>query len=151
MNDADTRLVIKRTFQAPADKLFKAWTTPTLMQEWFAPGDMTVPSLEADVREGGSYRITMLEAGGEKHTTYGTYKEVVPGKRLVHTWQWEGSEEETLVTIEFHSRGERTTELVLTHERFTTVQAKESHNKGWNGCLQNFESWLEASSQTPHD
>ena len=151
MNNADTRLVIKRTFQAPADKLFKAWTTPTLMQEWFAPGDMTVPSLEADVREGGTYRITMLEAGGEKHTTYGTYKEVVPGKRLVYTWQWEGSEEETLVTIEFYSRSERTTELVLTHERFTTVQAKESHNKGWNSCLQNFESWLEAGSQTPHD
>ncbi len=46
MNDADTRLVIKRTFQAPVDKVYKAWTTPTLMQEWFAPGDMTVPSLE---------------------------------------------------------------------------------------------------------
>ena len=146
MNDANTRLVIKRSFQAPVDKVYKAWTTPTLMQEWFAPGDMTVPSLEADVREGGSYRITMLEASGEKHTTYGTYKEVVPGKRLVHTWQWEGSEEETLVTIEFHARGERTTEVVVTHERFTTTQAKEAHNKGWNGCLQNFESWLEGGS-----
>lgn len=141
MNDADTRLVIKRTFQAPVDKVYTAWTTPTLMQQWFAPGDMTVPSLKVDVREGGSCRITMLEASGDKHATYGTYKEVIPGKRPVHTWRWEGSEEETLVAIEFHARGERTTELVVTRIPAFVVGLFRLR-----GRKQNFESWLEGGS-----
>ncbi|MFQ5936134.1 MAG: SRPBCC domain-containing protein [Acidiferrobacterales bacterium] len=146
MNQGDTRLVMKRAFQAPVEKVYQAWTTPELIQQWFAPGDMIVPKAQADVREGGLFRITMQEPNGETHTTYGTYREVVPHQRLVLTWQWEGADDETLVTIEFHAVGERTTELVLTHEGFATVQAKEAHSQGWNGCLQKLDGTLAAES-----
>lgn len=146
MNKPDRRLILKRTLQAPVEQVYRAWTTPTMIKRWFAPGDMTVPQAQADVREGGSYRITMQESGGDSHTTYGTYREVVPNKRLVQTWQWEGSQEHTLLTIEFRALGERTTELTLTHERFATVDAKEQHNQGWQGCLQKLELALAAKA-----
>lgn len=142
MNKADTRLVLKRTLQAPVEQVYRAWTTPALIMRWFAPGDMTVPQAQADVREGGSYRITMQEPDGESYTTYGIYQQVVPNQRLVQTWQWEGSQEQTLLTIEFRALGERTTELTLTHERFATVEAKDQHQDGWQGCLQKLEATL---------
>ncbi len=142
MNKADTRLVLKRTLQAPVEQVYRAWTTPALIMRWFAPGDMTVPQAQADVREGGSYRITMQEPDGESYTTYGIYQQVVPNERLVQTWQWEGSQEQTLLTIEFRALGERTTELTLTHERFATVEAKDQHQDGWQGCLQKLEATL---------
>jgi uncharacterized protein YndB with AHSA1/START domain len=142
MNKADTRLVLKRTFQAPVEQVYRAWTTPSLIMRWFAPGDMTVAQAQADVRQGGSYRITMQEPDGESYTTYGTYQQVVPNERLVQTWQWEGSQEQTLLTIEFRALGERTTELTLTHERFATVKAKDQHQDGWQGCLQKLEAAL---------
>lgn len=142
MNKANTRLVLKRTLRAPVEQVYRAWTTPALIMRWFAPGDMTVPQAQADVREGGSYRITMQEPDGESYTTYGIYQQVVPNERLVQTWQWEGSQEQTLLTIEFRALGERTTELTLTHERFATVEAKDQHQDGWQGCLQKLEATL---------
>jgi len=142
MNKADTRLVLKRTLQAPVEQVYRAWTTPALIMRWFAPGDMTVSQAQADVREGGSYRITMQEPDGESYTTYGIYQQVVPNQRLVQTWQWEGSQEQTLLTIEFRALGERTTELTLIHERFATVEAKDQHQDGWQGCLQKLEATL---------
>lgn len=139
MNKADARLVLKRTFQAPVEQVYRAWTMPAMIKRWFAPGDMTVPEAQADVRVGGSYRITMQEPDGERYTTYGTYQQVVPNERLVQTWQWEGSQEQTLLTIEFRALGERTTELTLIHERFGAVETKEQHERGWQGCLQKLE------------
>ncbi len=66
----------------------------------------------------------------------GVYREVRPPERLVYTWRWEAQPEleETLVTVEFHDKGEAT-EVILTHAYFPTAKARDDHNRGWNGCL----------------
>jgi uncharacterized protein YndB with AHSA1/START domain len=133
------KLVVTRRFKAPVERVYAAWTDAEQMKRWFAPGDMTVPVAEADVREGGRYRVQMSEGDGdcEFHTTGGVYREVQPNRRLVFTWQWEGSDLETLVTVEFRSLSTNETELTLTHEGFDNEDIRDKHAQGWDGCLTN--------------
>ncbi len=144
MNAVAERLVVKRTFNAPVERVYEAWTDPEKMKRWFAPGNMTVPSAEADVRAGGRYRVQMSDGGSdcEFHTTGGIYREVVPNERLVFTWQWEGSDLETLLTLEFKGLSAGGTELTLTHEGFDSEDTRNKHGQGWDGCLANLETFL---------
>lgn len=147
----DTTLRITRTFAAPREKVFRAWTDPKELKRWFAPSDdFSTPIAEVDLRVGGKYRIQMKAPDGQVHTMHGTYREVTPPAKLVFTWAWEEvgcggpemtPEQETLVTLEFHDRG-GTTEIILTHEFFPTVKARDSHDEGWTGCLNRLEKTL---------
>ena len=135
---AGTRLRITRTFPAPRERVFRAWTDPAALKKWFAPGDdYATPIAEVDLRVGGRYRIQMRSPKGNLHTVAGVYREVTPPEKLVFTWSWqEGGMDvgETLVTVEFRDRG-NSTELILTHERFPTAETRDEHRKGWTGCL----------------
>src|SRR5438445_13670197 len=97
---------LQRTFQAPREKVFQAWTRPEDLKRWSAPGDLTTPVAEVDLRVGGRYRIDMRAPDGTLHRVTGTYREVDPPNRLVYTWQWETTPgaTETLVTVAFHDR-----------------------------------------------
>lgn len=145
MNAIAERLVVKRSFKSPIERVFAAWTDAEQIKRWFAPGDMTVPMAEADVRVGGRYRIQMSESGDdcEFHTTGGVYREVIPNRRLVFTWQWEGSDLETMVTLEFKSLSAKKTELTLIHEGFDSEDTRDKHGQGWEGCLAKLESFLQ--------
>ena len=132
----ETTLRLRRTFAAPRQKVFRAWTDPEELKKWFAPGDdYTTKVPELDLRAGGRYRIEMHSPDGNVHCVLGTYREVSPPDRLVYTWRWLDKDmSETLVTVEFHERGGQT-EVVLTHELFPTAEWREKHAHGWEGCL----------------
>ena len=97
-----------------------------------------------DARADGKYRLQVRRADGEFFTTVGIYREVKLPERLVFTWAFEkdGSGEEfgeveppeMLVTIEFRARGKQT-ELILTHEKFASVESRDRREDGWNRCL----------------
>lgn len=132
----ETTLKIRRTFAAPREKVFRAWTEPEELKKWFGPSDeYSTPIAEVDLRVGGRYRIGMRSPGGDLHVAIGTYREVRSPEKLVYTWSWEGGQMgETLVTVEFHALG-GSTEAVLTHEFFPSMEEREKHESGWNGCL----------------
>ena len=71
--------------------------------------------------------------------TQGLYREVVPNRRLVHTWCWEGSDDESLVTVEFEPGPPGTTRLTLTHSRLASSEARDNHERGWISCLAKLE------------
>ena len=140
MGGTDTRarpaLSLERTFKAPPDEVWRAWTDPGAMKRWFAPGDeFSVPIAEAEVRVGGRYRIVMKAPDGEQHDVSGVYREVVPNRKLVFTWAWRSTpERESLVTVLLRPAGSGT-ELTLTHEQFFDEEARDKHQHGWIGCL----------------
>jgi uncharacterized protein YndB with AHSA1/START domain len=145
MNATAERLVVKRRFKAPVERVYAAWTDAEQMKCWFAPGNMSVPAAEADVRVGGRYRVQMSEGGSdcEFHTAGGVYLEIIPNRRLVFTWQWEGSDLETVVTLEFRSVSAKETELTLIHEGFDTEDTRDKHGLGWDGCLAKLAAFVE--------
>ncbi len=142
----ETALVIKRQFDAPREKVFKAWTDPQALMQWYAPADdFKTPVATVDLRVGGGYRIEMIKPDGSRHCVSGRYKEVRAPERLVFSWQWEndvnGTGPDSVVTVELRDIGGRT-ELILTHARFATKHARDMHEHGHSGCLDRLQRLL---------
>jgi uncharacterized protein YndB with AHSA1/START domain len=134
------KLEVRRVIKAPRSRVFASWTTPELMQQWFAPGGMRVASARADLRVGGEYRVEMHGLDNAVYVASGFYRKIVPNELLAFTWggACEGGEE-TLVTVALRDL-EQGTELTLTHERFRAAEAVAKHEHGWIGCLDKLES-----------
>jgi uncharacterized protein YndB with AHSA1/START domain len=132
-------LRLTRTFPAPCEKVFRAWTDPNALKRWAAPGERTAPVVEVDLRPGGRYRIDMRAPDGSVDRVTGVYRTVDPPHRLVYTWYWETKPEmgETLVTVEFQAQA-GATQVTLTHERFPNNEVRDRHEHGWGGCMDKF-------------
>ena len=95
------------------------------------PGGSLVPGAEV----GGRYRIVVRAQSGEEHDVSGTFREVVPNRRLVFTWAWRTTpDRESLVTVELKPDGDGTL-LTLTHEQFFDEAARDRHQSGWSPIL----------------
>jgi uncharacterized protein YndB with AHSA1/START domain len=147
ISEKNIKLQLTRVFNAPRELVFQAWTDVNQFKQWFGAAACEGSSLQSaklDARTGGKYRIQVRKTDGEFYTTVGIYREVKPPERLVFTWQFEkdGSGEEfseveppeMLVTVEFKARGKQT-ELILTHEKFASIESRDGHEQGWTRCL----------------
>jgi uncharacterized protein YndB with AHSA1/START domain len=144
---APFQLQLTRTFKVPRERVFRAWTDPAELRQWFrADPAFTVSIAEVDLQVGGRYRLAMQPPEGDAYVMGGTYREVTPPERLVFTWTWEGDDDnpETLVTLEFRDRGGET-EVVLTHSGFASEEQRGNHEDGWNGCLDQLGGFLAAA------
>jgi len=132
----DTQVQITRDFPAPRHQVFRAWTTPDLIRRWWAGDRGQVTSIEADVRPGGSWRYVMIASGGFEVAFHGSYLEVVPGERIVHTEVFEGAPDAGAVTtVTFAERDGRTTVTVLA-EHATKANRDMHVQSGMEGGLQ---------------
>ncbi len=139
---SDRELVLTRLIDAPREKLFRAWTEPALMKQWFAPAPWTTPTVETDVRPGGSNLVVMRGPDGTEFPNRGVYLEVVPNERLVftdaYTKAWEPSEKPFMtVMLTFENEGGKT--RYTARVRHWTVADREAHEKmgfhqGWGQC-----------------
>jgi uncharacterized protein YndB with AHSA1/START domain len=139
---SDRELVLTRIIDAPPEKLFKAWTDPELLKQWFAPLPWTTPVVEVDLRPGGASLFVMRSPDGKEFPNRGIYLEIVENERLVftdaYTKAWEPSEKPFMtgiVTFENVNGKTRYTARV----RHWTVADREAHEKmgfheGWGQC-----------------
>lgn len=81
----DRELVLTRLIDVPRHQLFRCWTEPALIVQWFTPPPWKTIRAELDVRPGGSSCITMQGPDGTEVPNLGVYLEVVPDQRLVFT------------------------------------------------------------------
>jgi uncharacterized protein YndB with AHSA1/START domain len=130
-----TSLVISRTYPASVERVFKAWTDANQLGQWFAPNDDCTTRVQVDLRVDHEYRIAITHKGGNVMTVLGTYRLIDPPRKLVYTWRWEGHHTaDTMVTVDFTPDGDAT-KVTITHDQFTSVEDRDRHNEGWNGCL----------------
>jgi uncharacterized protein YndB with AHSA1/START domain len=133
--EAKPSLTVKHRYHAPPEKVFSAWTDPKKLGRWFCPVACEPVLAETDARVGGRYRIVVRAQSGEEHDVSGTFREVVPNRRLVFTWAWRTTpERESLVTVELKPDGDGTL-LTLTHEQFFDEAARDRHQSGWSPIL----------------
>ena len=125
-----------RHYNASPDKVWRAWTDPKALAQWFGPAPEGVVSVaDMDVRVGGHYHIVFGVPGGEQHDVSGVYQEVVRNHKLVFSWGWKTMPERvSLVTIALQPSGTGT-ELTFVHEKFYDQAARDSHNEGWAGAF----------------
>lgn len=85
MTQALHELTISRLIAAPRPAVWRCWTEPELIKQWFTPRPWTTPIVETDLRAGGASYMLFRGPNGEEFPNRGVYLEVVPQQRLVFT------------------------------------------------------------------
>jgi uncharacterized protein YndB with AHSA1/START domain len=114
----DTQILITREFDAPKELIWKAWTTPELVRQWWHANRGEVTVSEIDLRVGGAWRSVMVTTeGGIEVAFHGEYREIEPYDRLVSTEAYEGipnpDENATVNTVTLEETDGRTLVKVL--------------------------------------
>jgi uncharacterized protein YndB with AHSA1/START domain len=146
MSDATT-LRMERTFRAPAQAVFDAWTSEEVMRRWWhAEHDWETTQASVDLRVGGEVRVVMRNPhDGAEYGGGGRYTEIDPPRRLAFTWIWDDNPTRTLIEIDFEERDGATT-VRFTHSDLWDEAAVRSHEGGWSRAMDNLERMLERAA-----
>ncbi|MBI3544701.1 MAG: SRPBCC family protein [Deltaproteobacteria bacterium] len=146
---SDRELVLCRIIDAPREKVYKAWTTPELLKQWFAPKPWSTARVEMDVRAGGSSLVVMRSPEGQEFPNPGVYLEVVPNEKLVFTdaftSAWTPSQKPFMTgVLTFEDAGNGKTRYTARVYHWT-VADREQHEKmgfhqGWGLCTDQLEA-----------
>lgn len=136
-------LVLSRVVPVPRSAIYKAWTTPEILMEFFVPKPWSMASVDMDPRPGGRWNSTMRNPEGEEFPNEGVYLELVPDERIVFTDAysegWVPSEKPFftgIIELSDEDGGTRYT----ARARHWRAEDKESHEKmgfheGWGQVL----------------
>ena len=145
MTDHRPRVLrIERTFDAPVERVFDAWTSEEVLRRWLhGMAGWETPTAEVDLRVGGTIRIVMRDpSGGTEAGATGEYRVVDPPRRLVFTWVWDDQPDQPqLIELELSERDGRTT-VSMTNSAIPTDGRLESQERGWHVCYDNLERLL---------
>jgi uncharacterized protein YndB with AHSA1/START domain len=147
MSSTGHDLTIERTFAAPAQRVFDAFTSEEVMRRWWhANPDWETPVARVDLHIGGEVRVVMRDP--VKDVSYGgggVYTEIEPPSRLAFTWTWDDDEDhvEQLIVIDFEE-SDGATLVRFSHQNLWNADAVRSHTEGWNLALDNLERELKA-------
>jgi uncharacterized protein YndB with AHSA1/START domain len=139
---SDRELVLTRLIDAPRAKLFRAWTEPALLKQWFAPLPYTTPVAELDVRPGGASLVIMRDPAGKDIPCHGVYLEIVANERIVftdaYTTAWEPARKPFMTVILTFAEEDGKTRYTA-RVRHWTVADRETHeqmgfHQGWGQC-----------------
>jgi uncharacterized protein YndB with AHSA1/START domain len=140
---ANRELVITRIFDAPRSLVFKMWTDPTHMAQWWGPRGFTNPVCDMDVRPGGAIRIVMRGPGGVDYPMTGVFHEIVAPERLVLTTAVDDADGNRVLeahnTVTFAEHGGKTTLTVRARIVKATAAAAPmlaGMEAGWSQSLE---------------
>lgn len=148
MTNSLHELTLTRLIDAPCERLFRAWTEPALLQQWFTPRPWTTPVVQVDVRPGRSNYFRMRGPNGEEQHCHGVYLEVVQDRRLVftdaYTRAWEPSAKPFMtVVLTFDDEGGKTRYTAWV--RHWTAEDRAQHeamgfHAGWGAATDQLEA-----------
>lgn len=160
MSNSEPKLVIERTFDAPLAMVWKAWSDPAMLAQWWSPKGWTAPVIKLDFRVGGKYHFCMRPAEGQDCWSTGIYKEIIPMSRIVctdsfadekgnvvpasHYGMQEEIPEVLLITIEFREENGKTI-MTLTHLGMPAGEMGEMATSGWNEFFDKLVATLQSS------
>lgn len=133
-------LVLIRRLNAPAGLIFSAWTDPKWLVRWLVPGAGMLREAVIDPRPGGAYRLDGVDPDGTAYQLRGRYIEIVPERRIVASWCYEGAAAglrgpPTRIEVDLRSVGTDACELTLTHGTLSGEEAASLHRTVWTICL----------------
>ena len=145
----DRTLRMERTYRAPAEAVFDAWTSEEVLRRWWHTQHATeTVEAEVDLRVGGAVRVVMrdpvkdVEYGGGGH-----YTEIDAPTRLAFTWLWDGDTRRTLIELDFEEADGATT-VRFAHSGLWDEEAVRSHEDGWSQLFDCLERELEAAGRS---
>jgi uncharacterized protein YndB with AHSA1/START domain len=138
---------IERTFEAPAEAVFDAWTSPEVMRRWWHAGpEWETPEAELDLRVGGKVRVVMRASDGTEVEAQGEYTVIERPHRLEMTWAFSDDPSNTQQLIELaFSESEGATTVVMVNSGIATDERRDAQDYGWRGCFDELERALASS------
>lgn len=136
-------LVLRRVIDATPERIWKAWMTPALLQQWFAPKPWTISDVQIDPRPGGVFNFVMHGPDGERFPNSGVFLEAIPNRRWVTTDaltpDWRPAGQPFMVgTVELTPREDGKTDYVATARHWTEAAMKQHEamgfHEGWGTC-----------------
>lgn len=130
-------LRIERTFDAPAERVYDAWTNPEVMRRWYHCGpDWATPEVEVDLRVGGRFRVVMRKPDGSEVELSGEYTGIDRPHRLAMTCTFsdDPSGAEQSIELSFSETAGSTT-VVLVNSRIPSEARSDAQRWGWGRCL----------------
>lgn len=137
-----TDVRIERVLPATIGRVYDAWSRPELMTRWYCPNPAHELQVEADVRVGGAYVVTM-----GPYVVRGNYLEVDPPHLLAFTWKWDGSDDSSEVRVEL-AEVDGGTHLLLSHTALSNAEDAAGHLQGWELQLARLTDLL--TTEAPH-
>jgi uncharacterized protein YndB with AHSA1/START domain len=140
-------VALERVIAAPRSKIYRAWLDPAMLARWFGPDDFSVTIASVDERVGGAHQVEMLNPDGGHTTFVSVIEELVPDERIVFTFKFDPSAEETKLTISLGDAEGGGTVLRLEHERITVEGDLNttSVNVGWGQTLAKLQAFIEST------
>lgn len=140
-------LKIELEMDAPAEKLFRCYADPKLMQQWFAPKPWTIKSVDNDFRPGGRASFVMASPEGQEYPNAGVYLEIVPNEKIITTdavtpdFQPAGPFMIAEITFEDLGNGKTLYRAVARHWTEETMKqhAEMGFEKGWTQTARQLE------------
>ncbi len=146
---SDREIVLTRVFDAPRALVFEAYTKPKLMKRWFGPRGWSLVVCEVDMKVGGTFRIVWRGPDGAEMGMRGTYREIVPPERLVHTelfddfGDWTGDETlATTVLTERDGKTTLTTTMLYPSQQVRNRVFKSGMSRGVSECYDKLDELL---------
>ncbi|MEO5883556.1 MAG: SRPBCC domain-containing protein [Caldimonas sp.] len=144
--ETGSALVLRRVFDATPELVFRLWSDPARVKEWWHPKGFTTPVFDMDFRVGGAYRYC-IRSNEHQGWAHGIYQEIDAPHRLAMTFQWETGDPAhdiaTLITLTFEAQGEAKTLLTFRQAPFSSESERKSHGEGWRQVLDAFALSLE--------
>ena len=137
---SDREIRIERIFNAPRSRVWRAYTQPELIAQWWGRGNKLVIE-RMEVERGGHWRFVEHSPEGT-HGFEGRYREVTPEERIIQTFEWDGMPGHPCVeTAEFSDLGDGRTKVVSTALFFTTEERDGMLQSGMEqGLNQSYEA-----------
>ena len=136
---------IERTFEAPAEDVFDAWTSAEVIGRWFRPGrDWGEASAEVDLRVGGQVSVVMRAPDGSAVGASGEYTLIERPHRLAFSWTFDDDpSNQQMIELEF-TEEDGATRVVFVNSDISAESRRDAQYEGWRACLDNMERVLVA-------
>lgn len=145
----NTNLSTEKNFDVSVKDLYNAWTTEDALKQWWRPGGRKLEFLEAELKDGGKIKYTFEKVNDSPLVVEGVYKEVVPGEKLVYTWNWNlenaaVDEGQYTLSVEFKedSNGSK---IVVHQDKNAKDEGIYPNKEGWESALNDLENYLTSS------
>jgi uncharacterized protein YndB with AHSA1/START domain len=145
MESNGNALTASKEFNVPVERLYKAWTDPEELKQWWKPMDLSLSEVTNELKENGQILYKFEGESGAGLTITGAYQSVQPGERLVYTWNWAlpddklNSEFKLEVSFSSHDAGSKIEVNQQEEAEQESVKPKEG---GWDNQLNNLSAFI---------
>lgn len=143
----DRTVTIERTFDAPIDLVWAAWTKPEHIANWWSPKGITTKIIEHEFKVGGKWKFVMPMPNGIEFTAEGVYLEIVKNKKIVSKADFKPMTEGVEIQAIFKANGDKTDftfNVVHSTAEYRIQQEKMGILNGWGSVFNRLEDLLKS-------